>query len=371
MTFKKLNKVLFIGHYEENYSRNSIFIKGLKEYNVQIIEFNVKSFSILKHIKTSLKNFPKLHSQEFDVIILHAPSWIQVLLAKVLSKIKKVPLIHDIYISKVQTFYHDRKKYKTSKIPKLLYLIYVYLLDFFECILADYLILDTNSHIKYFYEKFKVPIKKFRRIFIGANEKIFHPIIKKKKREGDTFTVGFWGTFIPLQGIQFILKAAKILQNESEIQFKLIGNGQTFEESRELAKKLNLNNVIFKGFIPLKELPEYISDFDIGLGIFGDTNKTIQVIPNKVYEGNAMKLPMISCDSPAIRELYTHKENILLCERANPESIALGILDLMNNIELRENIKEKAFKIFNENCSISAIGKRLYSITNKILKNNN
>jgi len=368
----KLRSVLFVGNYNEEYSRNAIFIKGLRRNNITVLEFNIKSYNFIKNVLICIKNFKRLNSQNFDVILLHAPNNIQFLFAKLLSKVKGIPLIHDIYISKLQTFYYDRNLFGKTKMPKFFYRVFYYLQDLFESVLSDYIILDTYSHIKFFHHKFNIPIKKFRRILVGAQDDIYFPLNIKKKND-DKFIVGYWGTFIPLHGVEYIIKAAKILEKESDIKFVLIGKGQTFNDNKELAERLKIKNIEFipKLFIANKELnklPEFIAKFDLGLGIFGNTNKTIQVIPNKVFEGNAMKLPMISCDSPAIRELFTHEENIVLCERANPESLAKAILKLKNDSELGEKVKEKAYNLFLEYCSIEALGKSLIKYLNYIKK---
>jgi len=366
MKQSNLRSILFVGNYREDYSRNSIYIKGLRRNKLKVIEFNIKSYNFMKQLLVCLKSFKRLYMEKYDVILMFAPNNFQLLLAKWLSKIKKIPLVHDIYTSKLQTYYYDRKLYGKRKFPKLFYKIFYFLLDLIECCIVDYIILDTYSHIKFFHEKYNIPIKKFLRIYIGAQDDIFYPLNKKKNNQ--KFIVGFWGTFIPLQGIEYILKAAKIMERYSDIKFILIGKGQTYHEMIELSKKLELPNVEFKGFIPLRELPKYIAEFNIGLGIFGDTNKMLQVIPNKIYEGNAMKLPMISGDSPAIRELYNHNKDILLCKRADPESLSESILNLKQNDELQENLKKNSYQIFIKYCSIEALSKRLISFLNQILR---
>ncbi|KKM69999.1 hypothetical protein LCGC14_1445110, partial [marine sediment metagenome] len=285
---------------------------------------------------------------------------------------KSIPLIHDIFISKLQTFYYDRNLYERNKLPKFLYKIFYYLQDLFECFISDLILLDTYTHIKFFHEKFHIPLNKFRRVLVGAQDDIFHPL-KEEIRKDEKFIVGFWGTFIPVHGIEYIIKSAKILEKDKQIQFVLIGKGQTYEESKDLVRKLEISNMTFipKTFMylnQLKVLRKLISDFDIGLGIFGGSDKVLQVIPTKIYEGIAMKLPMITCDSPAIKELFENYENIALCKRTNSESLAKVILELKKDVKLREKIKEGAYNIFKEFCSIEAIGKNLVEIFNKVLR---
>ncbi len=42
------------------------------------------------------------------------------------------------------------------------------------------------------------------------------------------FNVLFWGNYIPLQGIKYIILAAKELEKHSDICFTLIGKGQDY-----------------------------------------------------------------------------------------------------------------------------------------------
>lgn len=82
----------------------------------------------------------------------------------------------------------------------------------------------------------------------------------------------------------------------------------------------------------------------------------------------AMKIPMITCKSPAISELLTKNENIILCERANPESLAKAILLLKNDENLRNEIKENAYSLYRNHCTTEKIGKFLTKILNDIIR---
>jgi len=254
---------------------------------------------------------------------------------------------------------------------KLLKYAFLYCLDYFECLLSDKIILDTKTHIKYFNLKFNVRKNKFMKIFVGARDDIYFPLNIKKKND-DKFIVGYWGTFIPLHGVEYIIKAFELLKNESDIYLSLFGKGQTYETNKELAERLKIKNIEFipKMFLTSKELsklPEFIAKFDLGLGIFGNTNKMLQVIPNKIYEGIAMKLPMITANTPAIREEFTDNKDIILCDRANPESLAKSIIRLKNDEELRKKIAIGGYLLYKKRFSIDKIGLELVNILNEIL----
>ncbi len=50
-------------------------------------------------------------------------------------------------------------------------------------------------------------------------------------------------------------------------------------------------------------LHQHIADADVCLGIFGTSAKAANAIPNKAYQILAVGRPLVTRDSPAIREL--------------------------------------------------------------------
>jgi glycosyltransferase involved in cell wall biosynthesis len=169
-----------------------------------------------------------------------------------------------------------------------------------------------------------------------------------EEKDNIMFHILFWGNFIPLQGVEYIIRAAKILENDKNIIFTLIGSGQTFNQVKKEADNLKIRNVRFLCKLPVGELPPFISKADVCLGIFGDTDKAQRVIPNKVYEAIAMAKPVITGDTPAIRELFADRENILLCQTANPNDLAEKILELKDSDTLRNRIARGGYEIFQE-----------------------
>jgi len=180
------------------------------------------------------------------------------------------------------------------------------------------------------------------------------------------FLITFWGNFITLQGIEYIIKAAKILEKYSDIKFIVIGDGQTKGDIIKLADNLKVKNVEFVGRIRVEELPRYIKEADICLGIFGNTDKAKRVIPNKVYEAIAMAKPVISGDSSAIRELFTNRENILLCKMADAQDLADKILELKNSSELREKIARKGYELFRKYAIPEVVVRNILGILDKL-----
>ena len=100
--------------------------------------------------------------------------------------------------------------------------------------------------------------------------------------------------------------------------------------------------------MPYEDLNVAINDFDICLGIFGDSYKTDVVIPNKIYHYAAAKKSIITKDTIAINELFEHNINILLVNN-NPEELSQAILSLSKDRSKRETLADSAYALISQN----------------------
>ncbi|MEF9426697.1 MAG: glycosyltransferase [Candidatus Mariimomonas ferrooxydans] len=235
------------------------------------------------------------------------------------------------------------------------------MIDRHSCMIADVVLLDTNEHIEYFVREFGLPREKFIRVFVGEDDSIFkHETTLSNIPKNNPIKVLFFGTYIPLHGIDYILKAAEILKDNNNITFSMIGDGPLLENTLSISNSMKLKNIQFiTRWINYDKLPEYIREADICLGIFGDTEKAKRVIPCKVYDCIALGKPLITGDSPAVRELLTDGEDVIFCEMANPEDLAKSILTLQNDYNLRKKIGENAYNTYTSFASPKVIGENL------------
>ncbi len=360
-------KILYFGTYSRDYIRNRVIIRGLKENGVDVVECHyalwrgveprINEFKGLKGLIRLSFNFFKAYiiltfkifstTSKPDFIIVGYTGHFDIPLAFIVSKILRRPLAFDFHVSLWDTFVMDRKIIKKGSLfEKILRGI-----DRTSLILPDIIFLDTSSHIEFVSNEFKINKGKFRRFWVGEEDDFFYPVKTEKFKE---FTVIQFGGFIPLHGTEYIIEAARILKDE-KIKFLLVGKGQCFKEIRELSS--GLKNVEFTGWVEPEKLPELISKCHISLGIFGDTDKARRVIPNKIYESIACKIPVITGDTPAIREVFTHKKDIYLCKMMDGKSIADAIITLKNDERLREKIASNGYKLFLEKFTPFKIGK--------------
>src|SRR3989344_312459 len=356
--------ILYFGVYEPSYARNGVLINGLKKSGAYVLELRQKParFALFKLFFGYLK-----FKKDFDAMIVGFPGQEVMFLARLLVWRKKI--IFDAFTSHYGGYILDRKRWAKNSLRAF----YFKFLDKWSCKLADVVLLDTDAHINFFVQNFKLSKEKFRRIWIGANDDNFKPInrqdlFKQVLPVNDKFKVMFFGTYIPLQGAEYIVRAAKLLERETDIIFYFIGKGQDKYRCVNLVKELGLKNIEFTDMIKPEELRLRIASADVVLGLFGNTPKTPLVIPNKIYEATAMKKPVITSDTPAIRELFSEGD-MLLIGAANPDEIAKAISKLKNDPNLRGKIAERGYMKFINNASSTILVAQLKLIVEQCLKN--
>ena len=199
----------------------------------------------------------------------------------------------------------------------------------------------------------------------GADDSLFNPdryrntntneeqaFESKTKSE---FIVSFIGEFIPSQGIQYILQAGKHLKEIckksgiKDISIKMIGAlPKPFEIAKHYVRKNELDNGEIVPYIPIEHVPGEIAESDIQLGIFGMTPKAKMVISNKVVCAAAMGKPIITGESNASKELFTHGKDIWFTEFGNGKMLADSIIALYEDEKTRKHIGIEAKKRFDE-----------------------
>lgn len=353
-------KILFISGRGSTYSRNSVIIKGLKAYDVEIIDCTGSSSgSHFGNSSKALLKFILKKTENFDLIYI---GFLGHHLVPIIKKLSNKPIMFDAFISTYDTMCFDRKKFKPNSLRGRFY----YWLDKRSCELADIVLLDTDAHIDYFVNTFNLNREKFRSILVGSDDSIFYPI--DTKRKDNKFRVFYYATYLPLHGIEYIVKAVKKLETYEDIEFEIVGKGIEHKKIMDLTEKLNVKNIKFIDWIPYEELPLEIAKADVCLGgHFSDIDKAKRVISIKAFDFIAMKKPVILGDNRVNRELFEDKKNALLVEHANADALADAILELKDDESLREKIAEKGYRIFKERCTPEIIGKEIKGIMREVL----
>jgi glycosyltransferase involved in cell wall biosynthesis len=354
-------RICFLGHYDINYVRNRVIMKSMKLRGAVIEEVH----SNKKGINRWIELYKKSMGAVFDLIWVGFLGHTDVPLAKIISLIKKKPLIFDAFVSLYEASVLDRKLISAKSFAGFR----TYMIDWLACHLADLVIVDTKAHVDYFIKEFKVNINKIKHIYVGTDDEIMINKGDRAEELDKTFKVFFYGTYIPLHGIEYIIEAALILQKMSEdIAFTLVGSGQTYDVMKQLAEQKQIQNIKFLPKVSYEELPGLIAAHDVCLGIFGITQKAYNVIPNKVFDAIAMGLPIITADTPAIREVFEHGKNIYLVPTGDAKALANAIITLKSDINLRKILAVEGYKLFKKQFSLEATSENVSNLIRKVAK---
>lgn len=342
-------KSLFVSGREINYPRNQLFVSALQDFSdMKIVgreKADISRGGILYILRQSMMGLfsvlLKRNLKHLDFIFV---GFFGHLLVLSIATFLKIPIIFDVFVSAYDTFVHDRQIIRTDSLFAKL----MYLLDKKSCEIADLVFIDTQAHAKFFHCNFHIPNEKMNVVYVGCDEDIFYP----REIPIDETKVLYYCSFLPLHGVDVVVRAAQIVEKSYPLKFRIIGNGVEEKKVRGLAMDLGLRNIEFVDQIPQEKLPDEIASSLLCLGgHFGFSEKAKHVIPGKIFQIIAMGKPVIVGENKANRELLTHNEDAWFCEMSNPEALAKSIITLYEDMKLREKLGAGAYHTFKEKAS--------------------
>lgn len=256
--------------------------------------------------------------------------------------LKRNRIINDFFISNYDTYVYDRLKIGKYN-PRAWW---KYAQDWINFRFSKYLLSDTQAHFEYWQSLFG-PFKGRHFVLpVLADTSIYYP--QTTPLDYDRKQILFYGSFIPLHGIDVILKAFSLLEQKGiPFHAKIIGNGQTYAKMKALFESLRLQNVEMKGeFIQEEALAEEIRRSDIVLGIFGNSVKAHSVVPNKAYQALACQKALITMNSATLNEFFD--ENDMLTCNNTPEALAEAIRTLISNDVLLKAYQTNGYRTFQQ-----------------------
>jgi glycosyltransferase involved in cell wall biosynthesis len=286
----------------------------------------------------------------YDIMVLGYPGQPDVLLARLLTWIKHKPLVWDVYMSIYLIACERGLDKRSPRSVRLIQGIEQLALKF-----PDRLIHDTQEYAAWFQETYKIPQEKIRLVPQGADERVYRPLPQLIKQDG-SFLCLYFGTYIPNHGVEFILEAARLLQNEPAIQFEMIGRGPELPSAKALAQEYQLNNLTFIEWLEPEALANKAAAADVLLGTFGVTPQSMMTVQNKIHQAMAMRRPVINGRSPAIESTLVDGKQLLLCDRQDGASLAAAIRRLFADRKLCETLAEEGYNYYCENLTIERTG---------------
>ena len=158
-------------------------------------------------------------------------------------------------------------------------------------------------------------------------------------RRGRRHLVAYLGVMAPQDGVDHLLRAARILadRGRDDVAYTLIGAGDSFEALRTMARELGLADVVeFTGRVPDETVERVLATADVC--VVPDPLNPLNDVStmNKVLEYMACGRPMVAYDLREHR--YSAGEGALYAEPNREDRLADRIAELLDDPALRERM---------------------------------
>lgn len=269
---------------------------------------------------------------------------------------KKKPLILDALMSPYAALKDEGKQGRWGRLLAPL----VYHLESGVLHGAAAVLTDTNLHVSYYAETFGIDKSKIVSVPVGAVETVPSGQSAGPDRRTGEFTALFYGSFLPLHGVDVIIDAADRLK-DLPIHFKFIGGSSADERYlRRRCATLGISRYSYRRWVPFDQLlRDEIPTADLCLGgPFGATPQSSRVVTGKATQclclGKATVVGRIGEDFG-----FVDRENCLQVEQGDPDDLSRAIRWSYENRSRLEGIGRAGRALYQDHFSIRVITGRL------------
>lgn len=215
-------------------------------------------------------------------------------------------------------------------------------------------IITVSNYIKGIVQTINPNDTKTRTVYNGIDLSAFTTSTPAKPRtdlglRDDDFVLLFSGRITKEKGITELIEAMNLLKDYPRIKLLVIGSSfyGNADNKNAFARKLKQkaenikNRIIFTGFIPYRNMPQYLKLADVAVipSVWDDP------FPTTVLEAQATGLPIISTRRGGIPEEVTLATAILLVtDQHFTNHLSEAILDLYKHPEKRKTMAEASLK---------------------------
>ncbi|VTT88049.1 Glycosyltransferase [Halorubrum sp. DM2] len=144
--------------------------------------------------------------------------------------------------------------------------------------------------------------------------------------DGDSFVVGYVGSFGPHRGLETALRGiAAVESGPPEVRLLLVGDHDcpVGRRLRELAADLGVEDrVTFAGRVPFDDVPAYMAACDVCLVPHDRTPHTETTLPHKLYQYMAMARPVVVSDVAPLKRVVDETEAGRVVAAGDPSAFA-------------------------------------------------
>ena len=333
--------------------KDSLLTAEIEKIGIRTIEIEGiadKSFGV-----SAVKKLSALYKEEKPHIV-HTHAALSARVAAKLNKLKVVHTRHSVHTSQRL----DKEPSYKKHFP------YKHLVGALNNYLSDIIIATS-------------PVAKLSMVETGTNQKktimvyngtdALKPLTEKQRRDcrahfglmESDFVCAIIARLEKVKGHEYVLKAAQLLQKEDKsIKILVVGAGSEEEALRQLADELEIDNVIFTGFV---EEIRYITGM-IDLNINASHTETTNLV---LLEGLSLGVPAVASDCAGNPFVINDGVNGVLFEENDYVGLSKAILELRNNPKEMQHLGTRAKEIFSEKFDSKVMTQRVEDIYKRLI----
>ncbi len=207
----------------------------------------------------------------------------------------------------------------------------------------------------------------------GANTELFRfdPLERERIRTSlglqDKFVAIYAGIHGVAQGLEHVVEAARLLQNEAHIHFLLIGEGPKKAEIAALGERYQLTNLSLLPEQPRSDIPSFLSAADCALIPLRNIDLFKGALPSKIFDAWACSLPiLLSVDGEAHQIMDTAQGGVFVPPE-DPRALASALTALSTSPHECKRMGENGRTFTVEHFSRRALAEQLAKELEKVV----
>ena len=144
------------------------------------------------------------------------------------------------------------------------------------------------------------------------------------------FNVMFAGNMGEAQGLETVIRAAKLLEDDPHIQFVMVGDGIALPRLQQLTEEQHLTNVRFLGRYPAQGMSRLYALADALLVHLKDDPLFRITIPHKILAYLGSGKPILAAVSGDVSDLVSATGAGVACAPENPQALAAAVRSLQS-----------------------------------------
>ena len=295
-------EVLFVNVPDRNYPRHQRLIRYFAQrgYKISVIDYGtVWGWAPLRPLFRGLRLIYSAltQSRRYDVVVLSEFALAYAVCSWVIARLTRAVHVVDGFVGLHETLVEDRQFIAENSVKAR----GLKLLDRVAFRSADIYLVDTEVRAQQARTMFG-PGATVMSLPVGAPDWI-QPTTATYPRPLP-LQVLYYGNYVPLHGVPLLLEAIAAAAQTAEIRLTLVGAGQTRPAAEQLVRELGISDICdFRDPVRPEALSEMIARHQVVAGVFGDSPKAQTVIANKVWQGLASGVIVVTRRSTALDEI--------------------------------------------------------------------